>query len=79
MPHAFYAGMSPYQTIAATKAAIRATGLTVRYQAEYDEWRIDYKRDDPRWSEDSAYYTTYRDDAIATARVMAAIPKGRQA
>ncbi len=34
------------------------------------EWRIDYKRDDPRKTLDSSYFTENREDAIATARVM---------
>lgn len=58
--------------------AVRAAGLTCRYSSAYMEFRIDYPRSDARWSEDSAYFTTYRDDAIATARQMAAfvIAKG---
>lgn len=51
---------------------IRKLGLTVSYQPEYQEFRIDYKRSDPRWNEDSAYYTTFRDDAMQTANEMAA-------
>lgn len=51
--------------------AVRSLGLTCRYQSAYDEFRIDYPRKDSRWNEDSAYYTTYRDDAVETAKVMA--------
>lgn len=51
--------------------AVHAVGLTCRYSSEYLEFRINYKVDDDRWTEDSAYYTTYRDDAIATAQIMA--------
>ncbi len=52
-------------------SAVKALGLTCRYDSAYQEFRINYKRSDSRWSEDSAYFTTYRDDAIATAGVMA--------
>lgn len=57
--------------------AVRAFGLTCRYDSAYMEFRIDYRRHDPRWSEDSAYFTTYRDDAIDTARLMSERPKER--
>ena len=58
-------------TIQSLKAAVQSLGLTFRYQKEYDEFRIDYKRSDSRWNEDTAYFTTYRDDVIETAKVMA--------
>ena len=54
---------------------VRELGMTCRYQSEYQEWRIDYPRSDSRWSEDSAYFTTYPDDAIDTAKVMAAFQR----
>ena len=48
-------------------AFIRSLGLTV---AKYDgEWRIDYPR--TRRSQDSAYFTMDREDAIETAKRMA--------
>lgn len=50
--------------------AVRSYGLTCRYSSEYQEFRIDYKRNDYRWTEDTAYFTTYRDDAVETAKVM---------
>jgi hypothetical protein len=54
-----------------TLKAIRDLGLTARYQPEYGEWRINYKQTDERWTEDSAYYTTWDDDALKTAQFMA--------
>jgi hypothetical protein len=51
-----------------TMAAIRALGLAV---ARHDgEWRINHRGG----SEDTAYYTTDNDDALGTARLMAARP-----
>jgi hypothetical protein len=58
--------------------AIRHLGLTVRYSPEYAEWRIDYKRSDTRWTEDTAYFTTWPDDALETARIMAAFKPASQ-
>lgn len=58
-------------TILQVCKAVRALGLSCRYDSGYQEFRIDYPRDDPRWTEDSAYFTTYRDDAIGTAQAMA--------
>jgi hypothetical protein len=55
--------------------AVRALGLTCRYQPEYQEFRIDYRHGDARWTEDTAYFTTYRDDAISTAAAMAAFTR----
>ena len=53
-------------------ATVRALGLSVRYQAVFHEWKIDYRQDDPRRSAESAYFTNDSDDAIATAKAMAA-------
>ena len=50
---------------------VRAQGLTVRYDVGYMEFVIDFKKSDSRWNEDTAYYTTYRDDAVLTAAYMA--------
>lgn len=58
--------------VADVLAHVRGLGLTVRYDSGYQEFRIDYRRSDSRWSEDSAYFTTYRDDAMETATAMAA-------
>lgn len=58
-------------TIREVKTAIHAMGLTCRYHAAYAEFRIDYLRSDVRWTTDSAYFTTDRSDAVATARRMA--------
>ena len=63
--------MASMKTIQSLKAHVQAMGLTFRYQREYDEFRIDYKQNDSRWTEDSAYFTTYRDDVIDTAIAMA--------
>jgi len=52
---------------------VRALGLICRYDSANAEWRIDYRSTDPRWSEDSAYFTTWPDDAIETARAMSAL------
>jgi len=70
--------MADFVRLADVLTAVRALGLTCRYQREFDEFRIDYKRSDPRWSEDSAYFTTYRDDAVATARQMAEQNRGQK-
>lgn len=51
---------------------VTALGLRCTYDGAYMEFKIDYKRNDPRWNEDTAYFTTYRDDAVETAKVMAA-------
>ncbi len=48
--------------------AIRKIGMAVSYNN--GEWRIDYKRDDPRKTLDSCYFTEDKDDAIKTAQVM---------
>lgn len=69
--------MQAYMTIETVRLAVKTLGLTFRYQREYDEFRIDYKRSDSRWSEDSAYFTTYRDDAIETAKAMASFVQGQ--
>lgn len=52
-------------------AQIKQLGMVCRYDSDNAEYRIDYRRTDSRWNEDSAYYTTYPDDAIETAKVMA--------
>ena len=51
--------------------AIRALGLSVHYSSEYGEWRVDYRPTDARRTADSAYYTSDRADALATAAAMA--------
>jgi hypothetical protein len=53
-------------------SAIRKLGLSCTYSSVYSEFIINYKLKDARWTEDSAYYTTYTDDALETAKVMAA-------
>ncbi|HSX22265.1 MAG TPA: hypothetical protein VLE97_05770 [Gaiellaceae bacterium] len=53
-------------TVAGTKAAIRATGASVKYQD--GEWQVNV----PRGTEATAYYTNDADDAINTARSMMA-------
>ncbi len=63
-------------TITEVVKAIRATGMTCKYSSEYQEFKIDYPKSDSRWNEDTAYFTTYRDDAIETAKVMAKFNKG---
>lgn len=50
--------------------AVRALGLSCVYNSAYQEWKIDYRKQDARWTEDSAYFTTYPDDAVLTAREM---------
>lgn len=58
-------------TIQQTIQAIRAMGLSCNWNAEYQEFRVNYaKRFDSRWTKDSAYFTNDKDDAIATAKVM---------
>lgn len=64
--------MRDHITVADVQRRVRHLGLTCRYQPEYQEFKVDYKTSDSRWNEDSAYFTTYRDDAIETAVVMAA-------
>ena len=49
--------------------AIRALGL--RVQKRDGEWRIDYRKDDPRYvagDYGTSYYTNDRDDALGTAK-----------
>lgn len=59
-------------------ASIHALGLTCgRYDPAVGELRIDYRRDDPRWTPHSTYFVEVRfqdgrRDALATATVMAA-------
>jgi len=53
-------------TVAATKAAIRATGASVKYQE--GEWQVNV----PRGTEATAYYTSDAEDAIGTARALMA-------
>lgn len=45
----------------------RQHGFSIRYNAEYGEWRVNL----PGAGEASAYYTDDRDDAIATGKHMA--------
>lgn len=67
------------KTISDVRAAVHALGLTCSYDAAVAEFRINYRRDDPRWTLNSAYFADGRDlggrlDAVATARTMAAAP-----
>jgi hypothetical protein len=48
--------------------AIRKMGMAVSLNA--GEWRVDYKRDDPRRTAESCYYTDDKYDAIKTAATM---------
>lgn len=48
--------------------AIRKLGLAV--QKNDGEWRVDYKRSDPRKSLDSCYFTNDKQDALDTAKSM---------
>jgi hypothetical protein len=63
---------------------IRQMGLTASYSAEFGEYRINYKKDDPRYvgpdahrkgAGGTAYFTNDQTDAFATARFMAASEK----
>jgi len=60
-------------TIKTVLQQVRALGLTCRFDSDYQEFVINYKRSDPRWTPDSSYHTPYRDDAIASAKVIAAL------
>jgi hypothetical protein len=64
--------MAIYWTEGNAKAivAIRALSLTARYDRVYHKFVIDYYRSDPRWTANTAYYTPYPEDAIATAHEM---------
>jgi hypothetical protein len=52
---------------------IRQMGLTASYNN--GEYRIDFKKDDPRRTAETSYFTTDQTDAFATARFMAAMEK----
>lgn len=52
-------------------AWIRSLGLTVSYNPEYREYRIDYKTTDTRKTDDSAYFANDAQDAVYTAQAMA--------
>lgn len=60
-----------YLTIEEVCYKVKILGLTCKYYSDIQEFRINYKITDSRWNEDTAYYTTYRDDAVETAKVMA--------
>lgn len=66
-------------TIKQTIVAVHALGLTCSWSAEWKEFRIDYKRDDPRYlgapTFGSDYHADNREDAIGTARAMAAFQR----
>jgi len=49
--------------------AIRALGLAA--QLNNGEWQVDYRRDDSRRTPGTRYFTNDKEDALATARVMA--------
>jgi hypothetical protein len=49
-----------------TKAA-QAIGMTIRWNADYREYRVNFRSGD----EATACYTNDRDDALATAQAMA--------
>jgi hypothetical protein len=53
-------------TINQTLKAIKALGLTARYNPEYQEYRINI----PGGKEATAYYTNDSEDAIKTAESM---------
>lgn len=59
-------------TKAQTIDAIRALGLVARWSTEWQEWTVNYALSDPRRSAASAYHTPDNDDALDTAKAMAA-------
>lgn len=64
---ALYRGMTINQTL----KAIKALGLTARYNPEYQEYRINI----PNGKEATAYYTNDSEDAIKTAESSAELMK----
>lgn len=58
-------------TIMETLAQIRRLDLCATYNAEYNEFRVAYPSD--ARNGDKGYYTSDRNDAIATAQHMARI------
>jgi hypothetical protein len=61
-------------TIAQTLKAVKALGLTIRYSAEYKEYRINFRNG----CEGSAHYTNNAEDAILTARSMAWVQSNQE-
>lgn len=66
MANAFSYGMTKLQTI----NTIKGLGLTARWNSEYHEFVINYRRDDSRRTELSDYHTDDAQDALDTARAM---------
>ena len=55
---------------------VKALGMRIKWDYEWGEYIVDYKKDDPRWSKNSTYHTDDRQDALDTAKSMAAWKKG---
>jgi hypothetical protein len=53
------------------QTSVRKLGLTCSWNSDFKEFRVDYKRDDPRWTSESSYHTNDSDDAVGTAKLMA--------
>ena len=68
--------MTQTLTKAQTVAGIRALGMVGKWSPEYQEWTVNYGLNDYRRTSESSYHTDDSDDAIATARRMAAWHKG---
>lgn len=58
-------------TKAQVKEAVKALGLVARWDSDWQEWIVDYKRNDTRWTSNTSYHTADNEDAIGTAKRMA--------
>lgn len=63
-------------TIQDVKLEVSKLGLTCFWDAAYQEFRVNYHFRDSRYTLDSCYYTDSKEDALGTARVMAARYRG---
>lgn len=64
--------VGPRMTIKDTLKACRALGISATWFAATNEFMLDYRRGDPRYASGRlrAYFTSDRDDAVATAELM---------
>lgn len=63
-------------TIQQVTTQIRQYGMVATWQANYEEWRVNYRRDDSRYNGiNTVYYTSDVQDAIDTAKAMSEYKK----
>jgi hypothetical protein len=57
-------------TLKQAKAELKPLGITITYKSTWNEYRVNFQQN-RGGSEDTAYYTDDREDAVATGREMA--------